>query len=225
MTDFVLIAAGDWVGVVFTIVMLIFYAINNLMNKNKEARNTSASERLRRVLEQQQRQAQREQERRGEYAQPGYQEQPAEEPTEVDAFLREVAALRDRARSGGPVMAEIVEEEPAPRRLVSQPAAPQEADVNAHLRQYMQAHQESFASRVSHDVDTTDIDSKLDDQIAAKFDHGLGALGTDDPTDATYDPQRAAAAHPVMAIFQDPTRLRRTFIGQELLARPSWDQE
>lgn len=85
-------------------------------------------------------------------------------------------------------------------------------------RETVREHSRSFSQRVAHDVDTSDVQSRIESEVHRKFDERqVGTL------DSGAEPVSAAAsttADDQAAWSNDPERLRDAFILREILARP-----
>jgi hypothetical protein len=90
-------------------------------------------------------------------------------------------------------------------------------------RESLRDHSRGFSQRVSRDVDTRDVESKIDSEVHRKFDdRHIGTLDAGTPAASAGGAASAdAAGAQAGAVWSnDPDRLRDAFILREILARP-----
>ena len=239
MNHFILLAdVGEWIGAIVTIATLVVYAINQLFDKQGQNIRKQQEEARRRRMEANQRrppaqprEATSEIERFLQEVNRQRQALPqAPMPPVIEA---EVVAEKPRTLVPPPVMATVVEEE-KPRTLVStstppalpprtpqpqrrsqpprtkQPPPPKTSQVSSGVRR--------LSDHVKQTVDVSDVDSKIDDNIHAKFDHSTNSIsGQPDSPLTSSSPVQTS---PFTGLFQDPQRFRKAFITSELLFGP-----
>jgi hypothetical protein len=90
-------------------------------------------------------------------------------------------------------------------------------------RESLRDHSRGFSQRVSRDVDTRDVESKIDSEVHRKFDdRHVGTLdaGTPAATAGAAASAGAAGAGTSAVWSNEPERLRDAFIMREILIRP-----
>jgi len=215
-SSFVLLADGEWVGIVIFAVIAAVRFLAYLVGGNKQQQPGKAA---------------RPRANPPRPARPPQAPQPqgggGKQREEIEEFLRRVAARRQGApvqdvevlapqkpaAGKGPItVAEVVEEFPAGQT------------VDAHVRQHMDTTKyDQRAADMAHEVDTAD--EEMDEHLHEVFDHDVGLLKSSgqkakrvvDAGPTGTPPQRAAS---VVGHLNDTASIRDAIIVSEVLRRP-----
>jgi hypothetical protein len=187
---------GDLASVIITVVSILIYILNHVFDKQRRA----ATRPPRPVEEQEAADA-----------------PPRRiEPTQVEAFLREVARLRQQQAAPEAVVAEAVA--PPQRPRLSETTSTLGSGVGTHTEQYLGEHLRQLSQRVSDTVDTSDMGKGVRQEADRMAVRKIGRLKHAQP--AAAEEQAPPAPLPLAAIFSDPEQFRRAFVAQEVLDPP-----
>ena len=159
----------------------------------------------------------------------GPKAEPRRKPLEdeISEFLRRAA---ERQRPARPESRPASSPRPAARppspRAPAQPveaaiatARPTGADVDAHVRRYLDA--DEFTRRSAEMGDrVAQADSQTDERLHEVFDHRLGQLQERLPQEAAEVPRTAVQPIQLLALLSRPETVRNAVVLSEILQRP-----